>query len=244
MKATNPFFRSFVVCGLWQIAVGYRMLLHYRWDWSAVPQPYFVTLTVTWIISALLVGLAASHFQFLRSWLPISLVSIASTFVVVFAMLGLTKAIYPSKARTSFRSAEEKMIYMAKEAANWVKADKSIDLDYTIESIEVVEGQLARLSESINRTNPPPGTYGQAIGYGSYIGEVFRRRDGGVWAEDHPTSGAKSFPLTIKSNSTIFPIAWCWKRIMNGGEDNVYHKALLFSAAGGVPTNAIPTQRR
>lgn len=136
------------------------------------------------------------------------------------------------------------MIFLAKEAASWVKTDKSVDLDYTIKSVEVIEEQLARLSDSIDRTNPPPGTYGQAIGYGAYIGEVFRQRDGGVWAEDHPTGGAKSFPLTIKSNSTIFPIGWCWKRIINGAEDNVYHKALLLSGAQSIPTNVVTIQRR
>jgi len=31
--------------------------------------------------------------------------------------------------------------------------------------------------------------------------------------------------LTTKSNQVIFPVGWCWKRIINGDEDNVYLKA-------------------
>src|SRR5262245_51019994 len=116
------------------------MLARYGGDWSAFPQSNIVTLAFTWIISSLLTGLAARHFQTLRSWLPLSVVAIASTFLVVLAMLGLTKALYPAKPQMSFRSVEEKMIFMAKEAASWVKADKSVDLDYTIKSVEVIEG--------------------------------------------------------------------------------------------------------
>jgi hypothetical protein len=76
--------------------------------------------------------------------------------------------------------------------------------------------------------------------YGAYIGEVFRRRSGGSWAADHPIGGEQSYPLTTKSNGTMFPVGWCWKRLTVGEEDNVYHKAMLFWQPGNLLTNAAP----
>ena len=129
------------------------------------------------------------------------------------------------------------MAYFATEATKWVKKDRGIDLNYSLESIKIIEEELGRVFKDLDRTNPPRGTFGLATGYGAYVGEVFRRRDGGSWAVDHPTGGQRSYPLTTKSNGVIFPIGWCWKRLTVGEEDNVYHKVLLLSASAGSITN-------
>ena len=135
------------------------------------------------------------------------------------------------------------MIYFATEATKWVRQDKGIDLDYSMGSIKVVEEQLGGLSQRVDKSNPQKGMLGQAMGYGAYIGEVVRKRYGGTWAVDHPVAGARSYPLTTKSNRVIFPVGWCWKRIINGDEDNVFLKAeMLLSQnvltnVGNVQTN-------
>ena len=56
---------------------------------------------------------------------------------------------------------------------------------------------------------------------------MFRRKEGGSWAADHPQGGEKSYPLAISSNRVIFPVGWCWRRLVNGDTDNVYHKAMV-----------------
>lgn len=131
------------------------------------------------------------------------------------------------------------MKHFASEAAKWVKEDKGVDLDFSFESIKLIEAQLDGLSKKVNRSNPQPGMRGQAMSYGAYVGEVFRRKMGGSWAEDHPTGGEKSYPLTTRSNTVIFPLMWGWKRVINGEEDNIYLKAVLFTQADVVSTNTI-----
>ena len=128
----------------------------------------------------------------------------------------------------------------ANGATKWVKKDRGLDLDYSLDSIKVIEEELARISREVDHSNPQRGTFGVAMGYGAYIGEVFRRRAGGSWAVDHPAGGQQSYPLTTQSNVTMFPVGWCWKRLTVGEEDNVYHKAMMFSQAGDVITNVAP----
>jgi len=79
-------------------------------------------------------------------------------------------------------------------------------LDYSFDSIKVIEEELGRISNEVDGANPRQGTSGLAMGYGAYIGEVFRRRDGGSWAVDHPAAGRRSYPLTTKSNVIMFPV--------------------------------------
>jgi hypothetical protein len=104
-------------------------------------------------------------------------------------------------------------------------------VDYSLDSIKVIEEELGRISKEVDRAKPQSGTFGTALGYGAYIGEVFRRRDGGSWAEDHPVGGPRSFPLALNNQRTLFPVGWCWKRLTAGEEDNVYHKALMATNA-------------
>ncbi|HEX5218303.1 MAG TPA: hypothetical protein VFZ59_01950 [Verrucomicrobiae bacterium] len=120
-----------------------------------------------------------------------------------------------------FETTGEFMAYAANDAIKWVKEDRKIELDYSSESVAAIEEALDRLSRSIPRDNPPPGTFGQAIAYGAYLGEVLRRKHGGSWAEGHAEGGKPSYSLTIKSNVVVFPINWCWKRVINGEEDDV-----------------------
>jgi hypothetical protein len=115
------------------------------------------------------------------------------------------------------------MPLLAEEAAKFA-AGRGTKLDYSPDSVERVESLLAALHQS--------RTAGQladrelnlhAHQFGAYIGEVLRRKYGGHWAEDHAVAGPKSFPIHWKDGQS-FPVGWCGKRILNGDEDNVWHK--------------------
>jgi hypothetical protein len=162
---------------------------------------------------------------------------VVGSFVVLGLMLLSIQRAYAPPAPAEFKNTDEKMAYFATEATKWVKKDRGIDLDYSVDSVKVIEEELARVAKDVDKANPQKGTFGLAAGYGAYIGEVFRRRDGGSWAVDHSVGGPGSYPLTTKSNTTIFPVGWCWKRLTVGEEDNVYHKALQFSESLGSITN-------
>jgi len=65
----------------------------------------------------------------------------------------------------------------------------------------------------------------EALIAGAYVGEVIRRNHGGYWSTHSEAAGEFSFPLhTLDKN--VFPYMWCLKRLVNGREDNVWHKYL------------------
>jgi hypothetical protein len=237
MSTASPYFRTFIVGIVWFAAVGLKMVSRHSGHWSTYPPQNFIVLVVGWLITALLLGVLATRFERLRSWWGIALGTVAGSFLVPGLMLLTVERVYRPPAPPKFKSTDEMMEYFATEATKWVKNDRGIDLDYSVDSVKVIEEELARVSTDVDRANPQRGTFGLATGYGAYIGEVLRRRDGGSWAVDHPVGGPRSYPLTSKSNSTVFPIRWCWKRLTVGEEDNVYHKVLLLSASAGSITN-------
>jgi hypothetical protein len=234
----SPYWRTFAVGAVWFAAIALKMVSRHPGHWTTYPPRNFIVLVVGWIITALLLGVASTWFQRLRSWWTIIVGTVAGSFVVLGLMLVVAEHANRPSPAPQFTSTDEMMAYFATEATKWVKKDRGIDLDYTIESIKTVEEELGRVSKEVNPTKPQRGTFGLATGYGAYIGEVFRRRDVGSWAVDHPTGGPQSYPLTTKSNSVIFPVGWCWKRLINGEEDDVYLKAILFSEARMVSTNS------
>ena len=124
------------------------------------------------------------------------------------------------------------MADQAQEAVITAKAAYSVDLDYTVESIQHVERILAATFDS-----KPRGLIARLLGralteneaaraarmYGSYVGETLIRQFGGHWEKDHPVAGRGSYPIMCRGNQS-FPLGWCYRRLMNGPEDNVWHK--------------------
>jgi len=232
MRISTPYVRTFTAGAVWFAAVGFKMLARHSGHWSTFPPRNLIVLVFAWVITALLLGVLATRFQKLRSWWGIGLGTVVGSFVVPGLMLFTAVKVYGPPAPPEFKSTDEMMAYLATETTRWVKKDRGIDLDYSIDSIKIIEEELDRISGRVDKANPQEGTFGLATGYGAYIGEVLRRRDGGSWAVDHSVGGPRSYPLTTKSNTTVFPVGWCWKRLTIGEEDNVYHKVLLFSQGG------------
>ncbi len=239
MTTSSPYLRPLVLGALWFAVVAVKMVSRHPGHWSTYPPRNFVVLVIAWIITALVVGAVAARWERLRSLWIVALGTVAGSLAVLGCLLLVVAQVRRPAPRT-FESTDAMMENLASMAAHWVKKDRGIDLDYSVDSIRVIEEELARVSKEIDHANPQRGTLGLASGYGAYIGEVFRRRSGGSWAADHPIGGQQSFPLTTKSNGTIFPVGWCWKRLTVGEEDNVYHKAMLFWQPGNLLTNAAP----
>ena len=237
MSRSGPYVRAFAVGAVWFTAVAVRMVSRHPGGWPGYPLRDLFVLVVAWVVTALLLGVVATRFERLRSWWTIGVGTVAGSLLVMWLMVLSVESRNKLPARPSFKSTDEMMAYLAAEVTKWVKKDREVELDYSLESVKTIEEELARISKEVNRANPQRGTFGIALGYGAYIGETFRRRDGGSWAVDHPAGGAQSYPLTTRSNATAFPVGWCWKRLTQGEEDNVYYKALAFAEAGAIGTN-------
>jgi hypothetical protein len=119
----------------------------------------------------------------------------------------------------------------AQDAVDFTRQQFNISLDWSDSSISSVELALAKMHTSFLSTNPRP-TEEQAMsfakGFGSYIGEVYRRNHGGEWGIVN-LNGQKFPGLRTKSGTNFWPWGRALNRIMQGPENNVadYYRALL-----------------
>jgi hypothetical protein len=105
--------------------------------------------------------------------------------------------------------------------------DHQIVLDYSEESIQKAEFVLGKLHDEDRAGKLTKGTNGLAMAMGAYVGECIRRHEADAhWERDHPVGGEKSYPLHWRGGES-FPMAWCYKRIVNGPEDNIWVKYTL-----------------
>ena len=118
----------------------------------------------------------------------------------------------------------QRMIATMAEGAVTEARQQSVPLDYSADSIRFVEGLLGGFHERHKSGKMSDADVNQqAMLYGSYVGEVIRRLKGGEWARDHEQAGPHTYPLSYDEHQS-FPIMWCGKRMVNGPEDNVWHK--------------------
>jgi hypothetical protein len=108
-------------------------------------------------------------------------------------------------------------------------------LDFSNASIESVETVLRLVSNEFQKTKDSTGLNGIAFQFGAYIATTIQRNfREGTLLRDHPEFGDGTFPFEIR-DSTIFPFAWCQKRIFDGAEDNVStkYRILVLEKYGG-----------
>ena len=151
--------------------------------------------------------------------------------VVVLVLLALGAALFLVARRKEasgpkFRSTDEFIQFMATEAIKDAGGKDRIDLDYSVSSIKEVEGILGRLHEQYAKDPSSISANGLGSAYGAYVGEVIRRSEPGTkWERDDNVGGEKSYPIIWgPSAGHSYPMAWCYHRIVNGEEDNVWVK--------------------
>jgi hypothetical protein len=148
--------------------------------------------------------------------------------IVVIVLAGIALAVLRLQrgrvTKTDFKSTQEQMEYLATEAVKMADKNFSVKLDYSPNSIKQVEKVLGQLHDEYVRTKPTEGVNGLAMAYGAYIGEVIRRNEPDVrWERSDGVGGENSYPLIWQGGSS-YVCAWCYRRITNGEEDNVWFK--------------------
>ena len=160
---------------------------------------------------------------------------------LVFSVLAVAAIAYASFLRNprkplrrpEFKTTQEMMTLLAAEAVKDAERENQINLDYSPQSIEQVEAILGKIHEQYMKDKASISVNGLAMAYGAYIGEAIRRSEpGSSWERDHPVGGEKSYPLRWKTGES-FPCGWCYKRISNGPEDNVWHKYQMLKERRG-----------
>jgi len=119
----------------------------------------------------------------------------------------------------------------ARDAVELAKTQFGLDLDWSDDSVAEVEKAMAWLRACYSSDDPRP-TENQvsatAVGFGSYIGEVFRRNHGGQWGI--VTLGEEKKPgLRADGGLTFWPWVQVRARITGIDEENVadYYQGLL-----------------
>jgi len=119
----------------------------------------------------------------------------------------------------------------ALDTVNLAKTRFGIELDWSDASIADVEKTLAQVHASYLATTPRPTeeqVMSYAKGFGSYVGEVYRRNHGGDWGM--VSLNGQKFPgLRTKAGTNFWPWARVANRITDGNENNVvdYYRTLI-----------------
>ena len=120
---------------------------------------------------------------------------------------------------------EVKMERLAEQAAldAWNRARVPVHIG--IHSLPEYERYLGLISNSPwFQAASEKDKHAEGLIGGAFIGEAIRRTHGGRWLERAPDlPDAGGYPLQV-GTSTIWPVNWCLKRLVNGPEDNTYDK--------------------
>jgi hypothetical protein len=156
------------------------------------------------------------------------------------ALLSLIFALSPFQARAVEQQSQSFVADLnihkiaeayALDAVDLAKSQFGIQLDWSDASIANVEKALVKMHASYIATTPRP-TQEQmmsfAKGFGSYVGEVYRRNHGGEWGMVS-LSGQKFPGLRTKAGTNFWPWGRVANRITDGDENNVfdYYQVLL-----------------
>lgn len=113
-------------------------------------------------------------------------------------------------------------------------------LDYTENSLMEVEAILAQLAGGQHTAQTPDHVGEMCKMWGSYLGEVVRRRFGGEWSvETYPGKQFATLTLSVGANK-LFPTMKVHRRLTQGEDDSVWSfykmvKVKLESVPGAKP---------
>ena len=124
-----------------------------------------------------------------------------------------------------FASTDEFVQWLATEAVKDAWEQNRVKLDYSVDSIKDVEKILGALHGQYTKDPSTLSVNGLGSAYGAYIGEVIRRSEPGAHWQRDDEMGEKSYPIIWGPRAGhSYPMAWCYHRILNGDEDNVWIK--------------------
>lgn len=124
-----------------------------------------------------------------------------------------------------FKNIEEMIRYLDLKAVEHSQKVYETTLDHSEGSIQNVETNLGLLHEHYSVSKSLTGIFGLAMFYGAYVGEVIRRNrfSDASWEGD---ASGRTFPslrwrARHGGDSIVFPMNWCYSRMVKGSEDNV-----------------------
>ena len=104
----------------------------------------------------------------------------------------------------------------AQAAAEFAKSEFRLKLDFSSESIDALDDILVRVGES-----PELDMDFEVRLWGSYLGEVLRRRYAGSWEMTQYPGGVAAVPAVELRGSRLFPLMKVFRRLTEGEEEDL-----------------------
>lgn len=104
----------------------------------------------------------------------------------------------------------------AQAAAELARSQFDQKLDFTSESIDALDDILVLVSES-----PELDVDFEVRLWGSYLGEVLRRRYAGAWEMTQYPGGVAAVPAVDLRGSRLFPMMKVYRRLTEGEEEDL-----------------------
>jgi hypothetical protein len=104
----------------------------------------------------------------------------------------------------------------ARAAAEWATSEFQQKLDFTSESIDALDEILVVVGET-----PELDLDFEVRLWGSYLGEVLRRRYAGTWEMTHYPGGVVAVPAVEVRASRLFPLMKVYRRLTVGDEEDL-----------------------
>lgn len=118
----------------------------------------------------------------------------------------------------------------ARAAVETAHDDFGQTLDYTSDSIDALDDILVRVGES-----PERDLDFEVRLWGSYLGEVLRRRYAGGWEMTQYPGGTVAVPAIDVRGSRLFPLMKVYRRLTAGDEDDLRSFYAMVTARLGNP---------
>jgi hypothetical protein len=115
-----------------------------------------------------------------------------------------------------FPSLEEMMEGYAAAAVGLARQEYNQLLDYSAESIDLLDEILVLVGET-----PDHDLDFEVRLWGSYLGEVLRRRYSGSWEMTSYPGGTSAVPSVEVRGSRLFPLIKVYRRLTAGDEDDL-----------------------
>ena len=104
----------------------------------------------------------------------------------------------------------------ARAAVEFAQREFQQELDFTSDSIDTLDDILVLVGES-----PELDLDFEVRLWGSYLGEVVRRRYAGTWEMTPYPGGAVSVPAVDVRGSRLFPLIKVYRRLTTGEEEDL-----------------------
>jgi hypothetical protein len=104
----------------------------------------------------------------------------------------------------------------ASAAASHARDEFQRDLDFSSDSIDTLDDLLVLVGES-----PEVDLDFEVRLWGSYLGEVLRRRYAGSWEMTQYPGGAVAVPAVEVRGSRLFPLLKVYRRLTTGDEEDL-----------------------